>query len=677
MNRPLRGFRADEAPGDAIWASAGMQERKTWRETLPPGPERERAPSEILRGLEARAGSDVEATVDEIRRLVGSHEPIELLSSVSSRAMSRFFTRGSSYDDPPETASWPAKLEYLVGLALSLPPGSGSTPTEVTDRLCELVGDVFDVVRARQMVASVQEPEETGRELALMRLLLREEHLLDRMPGYAVHLERIDSEVFGRHRAFYRHELGFSPADVITVVRRWIAEQNARLNRAVKDLRLHLRKDRDRATTALKQMSDAMTEAMSWNPEAVATVAGLDAAEVQAMLAFFSQRWESQPDFRLPGQHNLARLYPAVDLATGTYFVADVWALPGALHERLNTLAGQEPQMHRYLKHRAAAHERLAAEAMRAVFPPPAVWAQQHYTSASGPGEVDVLVALNWPLVLEAKSHSLTPPGRRGAPDRLRKKTLEVVGEGASQAQRTWAYIRDEHGRSFAGAAASAPVDVLPADVSGITQIIVTFERMDPVAYLGPAHTGRAKQPLWVVSIADLLMAAELLNTPAAFHHYARVRSSLAAAGLAIFMESDAVGAYLEDRLAAVSLQLQSDPDVTVMLGYSSAAINDYFTGAELGNQRSRPKDGVPDEVVRALERLMDELPNEWLRVADAVMEAEPDTWKRWRKYRRRHKRDGEFDLAAGVRLRTGPTVQCHDDADVRAAALATFTTPE
>lgn len=653
-----RGFRADADLSANIWAPAAGQRESGWRETIQPGPDRERVIAAVMERLTEQAAADVNVVVDELRALVGSHEPVQLLSSVASRATGRQFTRGSSYDDPPETSTWPAKLEYLVGIALSVAPGTGDTPTEVTDRICELTADVFDIVRARQLASSLQEPADGDRELTLMRVLLGLEHLTDRMPGYAVHLERIDSEVFDPLRTLYVDALGFCPSDVIRVVRRWVAEQNRRLNAAMNEARRFWRTDVERAAKATLEMLNAMTAAMSWKPDDIAAATGLDAAHLESMLSFFSATWGAQPEFRLPGQTNLARSHPAVDLGTGTYFIADAWLLPAALHDRLAAAAAASSTLQRYPKHRSDAHERLVFEALRGVFDPSVVFKQQHYSSASGLGEVDALVALNWPLVLEAKSHSLTPAGRRGAPARVRQRTEAVIGEGALQTRRSASYVRDEGGRKFANREGGPLVERLPESVVGVSEVLVTFERMDPVAYLGPAQAGRAGTPLWVVGIADLLMAADLLDSPAAFHHFVRSRSLLAASGVSIFMESDAVGAYLQDRFGAVRERINADPGANVMLGYSSAPINDFYAAAELGHPRPRPTTGIPEEVMAAVRHAMAEHPDGWIAIADAVLDASPGTWRRWRKFRRRHKQGGEFDFGVGIRIAAGRPVR-------------------
>lgn len=117
-------------------------------------------------------------------------------------------------------------------------------------------------------------------------------------------------------------------------------------------------------------------------------------------------------------------------------------------------------------------------------------------------------------------------------------------------------------------------------------------------------------------------------------------------------------------------------PGAIGMLGYSSEAINDYYTAAELGFARTMPATGVPPEIAQALEAPLILRNRLWPLAADAVMSAPPDAWRRWRKYRRRHRTGGQFALTSSVHLSTAPgqerlTLQRRDRGTPRRADAA------
>ena len=275
----------------------------------------------------------------------------------------------------------------------------------------------------------------------------------------------------------------------------------------------------------------------------------------------------------------------------------------------------------------------------------------QHYLSvASGPGEIDGLLALDWPLVVEAKAHGLTAPGRRGAPRRVERVADNVVTKALQQTDRASNYILVEGGRNFSATQNGEATAKLPAQIVGVTEVIVTFERIDPFAMLGPKLVAQSHRPVWIVSIADFLMVADILDDPTSFHHYVRTRAASAVRGPVVYVEADALGAYLTDRLNLPTVPEDHRPDTLIMLGYSSDAINQYYTETELGHEQSKPTSGVPTEVLTAMALAMLDCNGLWPPATDQVMSASADAWRRWRKYRKRH-RTGTFDLTPAIQL--------------------------
>src|SRR5665213_880189 len=244
--------------------------------------------------------------------------------------------------------------------------------------------------------------------------MLRMEHLVDRMHGYAAHLERIDAEIFDRHRSFYIDAIGFNPGDVVRVVRRHNDAQQQRAAAAMATMQEMADQDVEAATHATIEFFAGLTDSWTWHPSDVAAITGVAAGEIGRMLDFFSTTFGSQPEFRLPTDRNLARSHPAIKLADGAYFVPDTWTLAAAVHTRLAQAAADRIDLNPYRSHRERGHQRLVATALRVEFPREIVHESQNYEDGTlGAGEVDALVALEWPLIVEAKAHGLTDPGRR------------------------------------------------------------------------------------------------------------------------------------------------------------------------------------------------------------------------------------------------------------------------
>lgn len=201
---------------ESTTSSSGSEVMKT---SLPPGPEREELLNELLGALQEQAG-DMTAMIDELRGLMAGRDLTQLINSVVVPAMTAVFIDGESLADGDTTSTWAAKVEYLIGVALSVEPtGDADTPIEVMRRVSELISDIFEADQVRMVTESLASADANDgkRELLLQQMQL--EYQADRMPGYAVHLEHVDAEVFGRHREYYVNGLGFNPADVIRCTR--------------------------------------------------------------------------------------------------------------------------------------------------------------------------------------------------------------------------------------------------------------------------------------------------------------------------------------------------------------------------------------------------------------------------------------------------------------------------
>jgi hypothetical protein len=629
------------------------------REALPPGASREQMIATIREHFEALVPR-LDSAVEDLRELVAAHEPVQLISSVAIPTGMRLMASGDSLADATDTVSWPAKIEYLVGVALSVPAGSGPTPTAITQRVMDLVSDVFDAAYAKEMLASFDRQPTGNAALDEAVFMLRMEHLVDRMPGYAAHLERIDAEIFDRHRDAYLDALGFNPGDVVRVVRRHNAAQQRRGAAAMTAMQKMADRDVEAAARATVEFFASLTDSRTWRPSEVGAVTDIDPDEIRRMLDFFATTFGSQPQFRLPTDSNLARTHPVIRLDSDAYFIPDTWTLAAAVHPCLAQAAREQNGVRRYRDHREQGHQRLVATALREVFPPEIVHESQHYEDEIlGPGEVDALVSAEWPLIVEAKAHGLTEPGRRGAPSRVERVAGDVVAKALQQTERATKYVIERRRREFhAQGALSRPI--LPETITGTTEIVVTFERFDPIAMLGLAVVNHEPRPVWIVGLADLLMVCEVLDHPTEFHHYCRTRADTSVTGPAVYVESDAVGGYLVNRL-----RIPRQDDQMVILGYSSDSVNAYFTGKELGHEATRPRTGVPSDVLAALDMLLQVNTGLWVRAADAVMHTQSDSWRRWRKYRRRHDGRGQFSLTSQLQLVGGSAPSLTVEGDV------------
>jgi len=195
-------------------------------------------------------------------------------------------------------------------------------------------------------------------------------------------------------------------------------------------------------------------------------------------------------------------------------------------------------------------------------------------------------------------------------------------------------------------------VQRLDDDVADPVEIVVTLERMDPLATVAGQLAG-TNQPrnVWVTNLADFLMVRDILSDPISFLDYAQTRGQTSALGIHIYTESDALGRYLDDRLAPL-IDRATEPggeNRKVLLGYSSTEINQFFTMAEHGGDPQKPGTGVPRVLMEALRTTASDDPRSCAIIATAVMANPPKKWRAWRRFVRRHKGESPFLLPCGT----------------------------
>ncbi|MGW4116644.1 hypothetical protein ACWEFJ_37705 [Actinosynnema sp. NPDC004786] len=95
------------------------------------------------------------------------------------------------------------------------------------------------------------------------------------------------------------------------------------------------------------------------------------------------------------------------------------------------------------------------------------------------------------------------------------------------------------------------------------TQSFASWATSDPFAtYLpdGGERDGVPETGTWLVNLADLIMAADVLRDPAEFYAYAELRARInKIGGPRIFVETDALGAWCEHRTSSRSASLQAN----------------------------------------------------------------------------------------------------------------------
>lgn len=142
--------------GRMLVESTTLSRSETVEELLPPGPGREAVLTEIQEAMESKA-QRLSSLAEELRHLVVGRDLVQLINSVVVPASMAMIDEGESLADGDITSSWAAKVEYLVGVALSVDPsGQADTPWDITVRVRQLVSEIFEADSARMFIEGLE-----------------------------------------------------------------------------------------------------------------------------------------------------------------------------------------------------------------------------------------------------------------------------------------------------------------------------------------------------------------------------------------------------------------------------------------------------------------------------------------------------------------------------------------
>ena len=172
-----------------------------------------------------------------------------------------------------------------------------------------------------------------------------------------------------------------------------------------------------------------------------------------------------------------------------------------------------------------------------------------------------------------------------------------------------------------------------------LPRVVVTYERVDPLAAHGPALAeANSSDPAWVVSLADFLMITDLLSSPSMFWHYTAARWRQSQKGsLIVNSEADMLGLFLssKDTFGTLIQQLDTKPQIAV--GPSAQFINNYYTaGMATAPEPKKPTVAIPQPVIEALDNLLWAGNDRWAHMVNAVIAEPGRTWTRLRAVQRK-----------------------------------------
>jgi hypothetical protein len=224
--------------------------------------------------------------------------------------------------------------------------------------------------------------------------------------------------------------------------------------------------------------------------------------------------------------------------------ISHVNAIVRSLAETAGLTEALERRRARYL-------ETKTEELLRQALPLATITAGAKWEVAGEQGETDLLVVLDRVvLIVEAKSHRLTPEALRGAPDRMRRHVQDLVVNPSKQSARLEAFIRAAKAGDGPALDLTTRLGIDPGSVDNIIRLSVTLEDFSVLS----ASVAEFKELGWVAEdhslapsmlVSDLGYITEILDNPLLLLHYLRERERLQKTFELVGDELDFLGLYL------------------------------------------------------------------------------------------------------------------------------------
>jgi len=308
---------------------------------------------------------------------------------------------------------------------------------------------------------------------------------------------------------------------------------------------------------------------------------------------------------------------PGIALANGFFFSMPQVAF-SHIHDLMRRLAEEAGLKDELERARASYLERKIEEVLRVGLPKALIQTGVTWLSNGQQFETDALVILDRVvLIVEAKSHRLTPEGLRGAPDRVKRHIRELVLDPSIQSTRLESLIISARDGDTVSSAIVRSIGIDPTQVDHIARLSVT---LDDFSILSSSEKN-LKEIGWIpldhqlaptIGLADLVCLVDILDDPLLLLHYLLERSHFQKSFDVLGDELDFLGLYLKTGLNLGNLEKHEGQFIVTGM---SEAIDLYYTSRDAKMNLAKPKAQIRPLFQSIIKQLSERRPKGWVTI--------------------------------------------------------------
>lgn len=582
-----------------------------------------------------KAYSEVEANYANLVALLNQFDPIKLITQFTLTYLT--VPEGQFNDESSDIHKWARWAEFLFGYLLAHNyPQNVKTEIDGEDlkNTEDLLKKYFDSISLYLISDRPNVDKDRGIDLVIH--LAKNDSLYVRGESYHHQLWSVAHSIYSQHDKWFKQNLGFTISDALSISRSIIDEYNRRINSEKQSCKNQARehvKELIRKGEAKKKErkyletrvgcyyyfgnSDAI---LSFTLDELIRFSGFSREICEEFLNRLSQEFgyrnpnhpETFSDSRLaPWDYNTLYERPII-LHSNKYFVPITSMFDEVLLHTFyyDLIADDEYWKEEGERKYGSWLEQKTAEFMKRIFQHGEVFLNPKYLNSNELCDVLILHDRNV-FILQCKTKRLRYDSKIGKELKLIRDDLDkAVKESFSQAIRARDYFMQNQSAKIIVNNGNLEVD--SKQISDIFLLSVTLGSY-PHLITRLANINSAlklfsnNQYPWAISLFDLGVVTELIESPATFIHYARRRLTVERTKFDILAdEIDLLGFYYSQGLYFKTEEFKKLNGL-LLSGFSTDIDRYIFEKHKLGINPKKPEQEMPQkfkEYIKAIERL-------------------------------------------------------------------------
>lgn len=557
-------------------------------------------------------------------------------------------------------------IEFLQALCLRNQLGNANEFPEpasiqkLFDWLPELFGAYQQMRAGLRLKLDTPDSPDPEPDISGVQELLRAHTSVVRNWGYFGTVTRISKDLFARIDSDFEREIGIKLTKVVDIFEGLIRRHENKVNEHRKKLHavfkhrsiepmldaffstfeLHgdIENFRSQLTSPDVSIEQAKYRLLPWSDRFIAPAFIVSIDEIakdydvkpaavailtnRLSLAFADLATKPPESFFLD---NKVWLQPLIYMQRGMYFCALPQTLMSFVFPIVDELLKPYPTIQRKLSDARAAYlEDEVSRLFEKAFPSAAIHRGFKWREGAQEFESDLIVRFDTTLILiEAKSGRVSWPALRGAPGRLIEHIKTLIVDPSDQSGRLAQRLEEHIGRQKAGEASTLGFPLPLEGVTCVVRLSVTLHDFATIqsvpAMLADAGVLKNRYPLApCISLADLEVMLDLLDTTYLRLHYLRRRAELLLSLNTIGDELDMLGLYLDTALNLNTMQATKNSTI-ITAGYS-VKIDRHYTLRDEGLTSRKPKASSSEWFNRLCEQLLERARPGWSEIACALL---------------------------------------------------------